>query len=79
MIKATINATWEHYTSNTVSLEYYNKATENSKSCKNAYKNLNNQTGSGVFTRGDIDEEIMNFVTPLQIAYQKEKGKIMSL
>ena len=65
----------EIYQPNTVSVEDYTKATESAHGWKNAYENLNNQTGSGVFSREDIDKEIMHFVTPWQIAYQNEKEK----
>ena len=65
----------EIYQPNTVSMEDYTKATESAHGWKNAYENLNNQTGSGVFSREDIDKEIMHFVTPWQIAYQNEKEK----
>ena len=46
------------------------------KASENAYENLNNQTGSGVFTRED--NWVMNVVTPWQIAHQKEKEKKQS-
>ena len=77
----------EIYQPNTVSMQDYTKATESAHGWKNAYENLNKQRGSGVFTRadidkevmnvtrGDIDKEIMHFVTPWQIAHQKEKEK----
>ena len=65
----------EIYQPNTVSMQDYTKATESAHGWKNAYENLNNQTGSGVFSREDIDKEIMHFVTPWQIAYQNEKEK----
>ena len=60
-------------------MEDYTKATESAHGWKNAYENLNNQTGSGVFSREDIDKEIMHFVTPWQIAYQNEKEKTINL
>ena len=39
----------------TVSIEEYNKANESAHGWKSAYDNLNNQTGSGIFTQGDVD------------------------
>ena len=66
----------EIYQPNTVSMQDYTKATESAHGWKNAYENLNKQRRSGVFTRadidkevmnvtrGDIDKEIMHFVTP---------------
>ena len=66
----------EIYQPNTVPMQDYTKATESAHGWKNAYENLNKQRGSGVFTRedidkevmnvtrGDIDKEIMHFVTP---------------
>ena len=68
-------------------MQDYNKVTESAHGWKNAYKNSNKQRGSRVFTRADIDKEVMNvtrgdidkeimyFVTPWQIAHQKEKEK----
>ena len=52
------------YQPNTVSMQDYTKATESAHGWKNAYENLNKQRGSGVFTRADIDKELMHFVTP---------------
>ena len=60
----------------TVSIEEYNKANESAHGWKSAYDNLNNQTGSGIFTQEDIDEVHKRGVEAIrnwEIAHQKEK------
>ena len=63
-------------TAKTVSIEEYNKANESVHGWKSAYDNLNNQTGSGIFTREDVDEVHKRGVEAIrnwEIAHQKEK------
>ena len=60
----------------TVSIEDYNKANESAHGWKSAYDNLYNQTGSGIFTQGDIDEVHKHGVEAIkkwEIALGKEK------
>ena len=60
----------------TVSIEDYNKANESAHGWKSAYDNLYNQTGSGIFTQGDIDEVHKHGVEAIKkwgIALEKEK------
>ena len=64
----------------TVSIEEYNKANEIAHGWKSAYDNLYNQTGSGIFTQGDVDEvhkrgveAIRNWQIELEM--EKEKNK----
>ena len=60
----------------TVSIEDYNKANESAHGWKSAYDNLYNQTGSGIFTQGDIDEVHKHGVEAIkkwEIALEKEK------
>ena len=60
----------------TVSIEEYNKANESAHGWKSAYDNLYNQTGSGIFTQGDIDEVHKHGVEAIrkwEIALEKEK------
>ena len=60
----------------TVSIEEYNKANESAHGWKSAYDNLYNQTGSGIFTQGDIDEVHKHGVEAIkkwEIALGKEK------
>ena len=63
-------------TANTVSIEEYNKVRESAHGWKSAYDNLNNQTGSGIFTHDDVDEVHKRGVETIrnwEIAHQKEK------
>ena len=60
----------------TISIEDYNKANESAHGWKSAYDNLYNQTGSGIFTQGDIDEVHKHGVEAIrkwEIALGKEK------
>ena len=60
----------------TVSIEEYNKANESAHGWKSAYDNLYNQTGSGIFTQGDIDKVHKHGVEAIKkwgIALEKEK------
>ena len=64
----------------TVSIKEYNKANEIAYGWKSAYDNLYNQTGSGIFTQGDVDEvhkrgveAIRNWQIELEM--EKEKNK----
>ena len=50
---------------NTVSIEDYNKVAESAHGWKNAYYNLNNQTGSGINT-----EEAVEVIKKWKEAYQ---------
>ena len=59
----------------TVSIEEYNKANESAHGWKSAYDNLYNQTGSGIFTQGDVDEVHKRGVEAIrnwEIAVEKE-------
>ena len=64
----------------TVSIEEYNKANEIAHGWKSAYDNLYNQTGSGIFTQGDVDEvhkrgveAIRNWQIELEMEKEKKK------
>ena len=62
--------------STVIPIEKYNQAVETSHAWKNAYDNLYNQTGSGIFTQGDIDEVHKHGVEAIrkwEIALGKEK------
>ena len=62
----------------TVSIEEYNKANESAHGWKSAYDNLYNQTGSGIFTQGDVDEVHKRGVEAIrnwQIELEMEKEK----
>ena len=64
----------------TISIEDYNKANESAHGWKSAYDNLYNQTGSGIFTQGDVDEvhkrgveAIRNWQIELEMEKEKKK------
>ena len=61
-------------TPNTVSIEEYNKATENAHGWKNVHVNLNNQTGSGISTE-EVHKRAVEAIRNWDIALQKENKK----
>ena len=63
-----------HSTPNTVSIEEYNKATENAHGWKNAYENLNNQTGSGISAE-EVHKCAVEAIRNWDIAFQKENER----
>ena len=56
-------------TPNTVSIEDYNKVAESAHGWKNAYHNLNNQTGSGINTE-DVHKHAVESIRNWEEAYQ---------
>ena len=73
----------EIYPLNTVTMEEHNNVVEIANGWKTACENLqhswkneceklNNQIKSGVFTHEDIDKELINAVTPWEIAHKKD-------
>ena len=64
----------EIYQSNTVPIEDYNKVTEYAHGWKNAYDNLNNQTGSGISAE-EVHNCAVEAIRKWDIAFQKENEK----
>ena len=64
----------EIYQPNTVPIEDYNKVTEYAHGWKNAYDNLNNQTGSGISVE-EVHNCAVEAIRKWDIAFQKENEK----
>ena len=64
----------ELYQPNTVPIEDYNKVTEYAHGWKNAYDNLNNQTGSGISVE-EVHNCAVEAIRNWDIAFQKENEK----
>ena len=64
----------EIYQPNTVPIEDYNKVTEYAHGWKNAYDNLNNQTGSGISAE-EVHNCAVEAIRKWDIAFQKENEK----
>ena len=60
-----------HTTPNTVPIEEYNKATENAHGWKNAYENLNNQSGSEISAE-EVHKRAVEAIRNWDITFQKQ-------